>query len=84
MLFEAAGENAESQNYAQAGLQINPKHQKALDLSGSAAYQAGDYNRAIEQWQNLLKLLPPGSDELKTITDQISKTKELAASKGSR
>jgi len=65
-------------------LQINPKHQKALDLSGSGAYQAGDYNRAIEQWQKLLKLLPPGSDELKTITDQISKTKELAARKGSR
>jgi len=65
-------------------LQINPKHQKALDLAGSAAYQAGDYNKAIEYWQKLLKLLPPGSDELKTITDQISKTKELAASKGSR
>lgn len=65
-------------------LQINPKHQKALDLSGSAAYQAGDYNKAIEQWQKLLKLLPPGSDELKTVTEQISRTKELAAGKGSR
>src|SRR5213080_797224 len=76
-----AGKTTEAINRA---LQINPKHQKALDLSGSAAYQAGDYNKAIEQWQKLLKLLPPGSDELKTITDQISKTKELAAGKGSR
>jgi cytochrome c-type biogenesis protein CcmH len=76
-----AGKPTEAINRA---LQINPKHQKALDLSGSAAYQAGDYNKAIEQWQKLLKLLPPGSDELKTITDQISKTKGLAASKGSR
>ena len=76
-----AGKPTEAINRA---LQINPKHQKALDLSGSAAYQAGDYNKAIEQWQKLLKLLPPGSDELKTITDQISKTKELATSKGSR
>jgi len=76
-----AGKPTEAINRA---LQINPKHQKALDLSGSAAYQAGDYNKAIEQWQKLLKLLPPGSDELKTITDQISKTRELAASKGSR
>jgi len=76
-----AGKPTEAINRA---LQINPKHQKALDLSGSAAYQAGDYNKAIEQWQKLLKLLPPGSDELKTITDQISKTKELAAGKGSR
>jgi cytochrome c-type biogenesis protein CcmH len=82
---------ANSQNLAgkpteaiKRALQINPKHEKALDLAGSAAYQAGDYNKAIEYWQKLLKLLPPGSDELKTITDQISKTKELAASKGSR
>ena len=76
-----AGKPTEAINRA---LQINPKHQKALDLSGSAAYQAGDYNKAIEQWQKLLKLLPPGSDELKTVTEQISKTKELAAGKGSR
>jgi cytochrome c-type biogenesis protein CcmH len=76
-----AGKPTEAINRA---LQINAKHQKALDLSGSAAYQAGDYNKAIEQWQKLLKLLPPGSDELKTITNQISRTKELVAGKGSR
>lgn len=76
-----AGKPTEAINRA---LQINPKHQKALDLSGSAFYQAGDYNKAIEQWQRLLKLLPPGSDELKTVTEQISRTKELAAGKGSR
>jgi cytochrome c-type biogenesis protein CcmH len=76
-----AGKPTEAINRA---LQIDPKHQKALDLSGSAYYQAGDYNKAIEQWQKLLKLLPPGSDELKTVTDQISRTKELAAGKGSR
>ena len=76
-----AGKPTEAINRA---LQINPKHQKALDLSGSAAYQAGDYNKAVDQWQKLLKLLPPGSDELKTVTEQISKTKELAAGKGSR
>ena len=73
-----AGKPTEAINRA---LQINPRHQKALDLSGSAYYQAGDYNKAIEQWEKLLKLLPPGSDELKTVTEQISKTKELAAGK---
>jgi cytochrome c-type biogenesis protein CcmH len=76
-----AGKPTEAINRA---LQIDPQNQKALDLSGSAFYQAGDYNKAIEQWQKLLKLLPAGSQELKTITQQISKTKELAAGKGSR
>ncbi|HYV28262.1 MAG TPA: c-type cytochrome biogenesis protein CcmI [Candidatus Eisenbacteria bacterium] len=65
-------------------LQIDPNNQKALDLAGTAAYQAGDFQKAIEQWQKLLKLLPAGSEELKTITAQISKAKELAGNKTPR
>ncbi len=65
-------------------LKIDPKNQKALDLAGSAAFQAHDYKKAIEYWQKLLTLLPPGSDELQTITAQITKATELAAGKGSR
>jgi cytochrome c-type biogenesis protein CcmH len=65
-------------------LQIDPKHQKALDLAGSAAFQAGDYQRAIGYWQKLLLQLPAGSPELKTISEQIAKAKELAGAKGSR
>lgn len=76
-----AGKPTEAINRA---LQIDPKNQKALDLAGSAAYQAGDYKKAIDYWQKLLTLLPPGSDELKTITAQISKAKELAGGKPSR
>ena len=65
-------------------LQLDPQNQKALDLAGSAAYQAGNYQKAIDYWQKLLKALPPGSEELRTISDQIAKAKELAAGKGSR
>ena len=76
-----AGKPTEAINRA---LKIDPKHQKALDLAGSAAFQANDYKKAIEYWQKLLTELPAGSDELQTITAQISKAKELAAGKGSR
>src|ERR1051325_8647098 len=38
-----AGQPTDAINRA---LQINPKHEKALDLAGSAAYQAGDYKKA--------------------------------------
>jgi cytochrome c-type biogenesis protein CcmH len=65
-------------------LQIDPKNQKALDLAGSAAFQAGDYQKAIEYWQKLLSLLPAGSEELRTISDQIAKAKQLAGDKDSR
>ena len=76
-----AGKPTEAINRA---LQIDPNNRKALDLAGTAAYQAGDYQKAIEQWQKLLKLLPAGSEELKTITAQISKAKELAGNKTPR
>ena len=65
-------------------LKIDPKHQKALALAGSAAFQAKDYQKAMDHWQQLLKLLPPESQELQIITEQISKAKELAAGKASR
>ncbi len=73
-----AGKPTDALNRA---LQIDPRNQKALDLAGSAAFQLGDYQKAIDHWQKLLKLLPPGSEELKTITDQISKARQLAGAK---
>ena len=76
-----AGKPTEAINRA---LQVDPSNQKALDLAGSAAFQSGDYQKAISYWQQLLKQLPAGSEELRTISDQIAKAKELAGGKGSR
>ena len=76
-----AGKPSEAINRA---LKLDPKNQKALALAGSAAFQAKDYKKALEHWQQLLKLLPPGSQELQIITEQITKAKELAGEKGSR
>lgn len=74
-----AGKPTEAINHA---LQLDPKHQKALDLAGSAAFQAGDYKKAIDYWQKLLVLLPPGSEGLRSITEQITRTKQLVDAKG--
>src|SRR6266853_3442487 len=63
-------------------LLIDPKNQKALDLAGSAAFQAGDYKKAIDYWQKLLAQLPPGSEELRTISDQITRAKQSVGDKG--
>jgi cytochrome c-type biogenesis protein CcmH len=65
-------------------LQIDPKQQKALDLAGSAAYQAGDYKKAIDYWQKLLTQLPAGSEELKAISEQIAKARQMAGDKGTK
>src|SRR6266581_2049771 len=76
-----AGKPSEAANRA---LQLDPKNEKALALAGGAAFQTGDYKKAIEYWQRLLSLLPAGSEELKTISDQIARAKQLAEDKTSR
>src|SRR5437867_2944982 len=63
-----AGKPLEAANRA---LQLDPKSEKALALAGTAAFQIADYKKAIEYWQRLLSLLPAGSEELRTISDQI-------------
>jgi cytochrome c-type biogenesis protein CcmH len=76
-----AGKPTEAINRA---LQIDPKQQKALDLAGSAAYQAGDYKKAIDYWQKLLAQLPAGSEELRAISEQIAKARQMAGDKGTK
>jgi cytochrome c-type biogenesis protein CcmH len=74
-----AGKPTDALNRA---LQIDPKNQKALALAGSAAYEAGEYQKAVDYWQKLLPLLPPGSEIAQTVSDEIAKAKKLAADKG--
>lgn len=76
-----AGKPTEAINQA---LQIDPKNQKALALAGSAAFETSDYQKAVDYWQKLLPLLPPGSDIAQTVNDEIAKAKKLAADKGSK
>ena len=42
-------------------LALDPRHVKALSLSGSAAFERGDFARARQQWQAVLALVPPDS-----------------------
>jgi cytochrome c-type biogenesis protein CcmH len=42
-------------------LSLNPDHPQALDLAGSAAWEAGDFTVAARHWQRLLAQLPSGS-----------------------
>jgi cytochrome c-type biogenesis protein CcmH len=76
-----AGKPLEAANRA---LQLDPKNEKALALAGSAAFETNDYQKAIDYWQKLLALLPPNSDAAKTVSDQLTKAKQLAAGRSSR
>ena len=62
-------------------LKVEPNNAKALQLAGSAAFQAKDYKQALEYWERVLKQVPPNSDLAKTITARINEAKTLAAGK---
>jgi cytochrome c-type biogenesis protein CcmH len=62
-------------------LQIEPDNAKALQLAGSAAFQAKDYQKAIDYWQRVLSKLPPGSDLAQSVQGRIDEAKSLLPKK---
>ena len=62
-------------------LKVDPENAKALQLAGSAAFEAKDYKKAIDYWQRVLKKVPPDSEVGQTITERINEAKTLAGSK---
>lgn len=58
-------------------LEINPKHIQALALSGSAAFEQGDYRRAVSQWQTLLSLIPTDAELRPSIARNVEKARSL-------
>lgn len=64
-------------------LKIDPENAKALQLAGSAAFQAKDYKKAIEYWERVLNKAPAGSELAKLITGRIDEAKSLAAGNSS-
>jgi len=62
-------------------LKVDPENAKALQLAGSAAFEAQDYKKAVDYWQRVLKQVPPDSEVGRTIASRINEAKELAAGK---
>lgn len=58
-------------------LKIDPRHVQALALSGSAAFEQGDYPRAVSQWQKLLAIVPKDAPMRASIERNVEKAKGL-------
>ncbi|MBA3356980.1 MAG: c-type cytochrome biogenesis protein CcmI [Pyrinomonadaceae bacterium] len=65
-------------------LHLDPENSKALELAGSAAFEARDYKRAIEYWQRLLERVPANSEVAGSLTERINEAKTRAGSAGSK
>ena len=73
-----AGKPMELINHA---LQVDPENAKALQLAGSAAFEAKDYKKAIDYWQRVLKQVPADSEVGRAIAERINEAKTLSTSK---
>jgi cytochrome c-type biogenesis protein CcmH len=65
-------------------LAIDPAHPQGLWLRGTAHYDAERYDKARADWETLLKLLPPGSEEAGMLEANIAEVKALQAGKAKK
>jgi cytochrome c-type biogenesis protein CcmH len=56
---------------AERALAVNPHQRTALGLLGMASYEQGQYRAAIDYWQRLLAMEPPGSESARMIAGVI-------------
>lgn len=74
LLATRAGNNLEGRPLmlVNKALALNPRHPKALMLSGSAAYRRADYAVAVAQWEKLLPVFQPGSRDAEWLSSSIA------------
>ena len=60
-------------------LTLDPKHAKALEMAGSAAFEQGDPGAAAGYWRQLLAQLPDGSPQRRELAVAAERAEELAA-----
>lgn len=59
-------------------LKVDPENLRALQLAGSAAFQAQDYNKAVEYWERVLKKVSADPEVAKEVKARIEEAKTLA------
>jgi len=63
-------------------LAMNPAHPKALEMAGSAAFEAQDYRAAAKYWRELLALLPARERAHDELAAAIDRADEFASRAG--
>lgn len=60
-------------------LALDPEHPSALMMSGVVAYQRQDFAIAIQEWEKLLALLDPASEDAKMTQENLDEARALLA-----
>ena len=63
-----------------SALEIEPTNLKALALAGTAAFERKDYAAAATLWARMLPLVPPDSEDARTIQANVNEARSLSGS----
>ncbi len=66
----------------QRALKLEPENPMALSLAATASYNRNDFTQAVAYWEQLLKIVPPGSEDANWLAQAIAKTREQMAGPG--
>jgi cytochrome c-type biogenesis protein CcmH len=64
-------------------LEIEPGNLKALALAGSAAFERKDFAAAASYWERMLAHVQPGSEDARSIAQNVAEARSLAGEKPS-
>ncbi len=70
-MAQGASLQGEPEKILARALAVDPRNTKALSLSGSAAFERGDYDAAITFWKKVLALAPPDSEIVQVANGNI-------------
>jgi cytochrome c-type biogenesis protein CcmH len=73
--------SGEPRKLLEQALKIAPNDPKALTLAGGAAFEAGDYRRAIGYWQRVAATVPADSELGKALATGIARAEAMAGGK---
>jgi cytochrome c-type biogenesis protein CcmH len=68
----------EPERLVERALRADPNNAKALALAGTIAFESKDFATAVNHWQRLQGLIPPGSELANSIQAGIAEAKSLA------
>lgn len=79
-LAMARGQRMEGEpaRLVERALEIDPQNLKALALAGTAAFERQDYASAATLWARMLPLVPPSSEDARTIAGNVEEARKLA------
>ena len=85
VLAVTRGRNLEGEpaKLVERALELDPQNLKALALAGTIAFERKQYGKAAEVWARMLPLVQPGSEDARTISENVEEAKRLAGIGGS-